>query len=113
MVAFTDATKAVNNTSVMYSIKYASAFNLLLMQHPEDKELKWWIYDIRKTINRTSIKGIPIEAEVIQVERDIRLVEMTTVKYTLNITTGGLEVIKSAQDKGLNVTCSTSLTTFH
>ena len=111
-VAFTDATKAVNNTSVMYkALKYASAFNLLLMQHPEDKELSnGGSMTSGKLSTELGIKGIPIEAEVIQVERDIRLVEMTNSKiHFLNITTGAaLEVIKSAQDKGLNVTCSTS-----
>ena len=63
-----------------------------------------------KLSTELGIKGIPIEAEVIQVERDIRLAEMTGGKlHFLNISTGlALNAIKNAQKKGLKITCSTS-----
>ena len=50
-VAFTDAINAVNKSSVMYkALKYASAFDILLMQHPEEKELSdWRVNDLWKT----------------------------------------------------------------
>ena len=81
-VAFTDATTAVNNASVMYkALKYASAFDILLMQHPEEKYLSKGGSMTSGTLStELGIKGIPIEAEVIQVERDIRLAEMTSGK---------------------------------
>ena len=111
-VAFTDATTSVHSSSVMYkALKYASAFDLLLMQHPEEEELSSeGAMTSGKLSTELGIKGIPIEAEVIQVERDIRLAEMTGGKlHFLNISTGlALNAIKSAQEKGLKITCSTS-----
>ena len=111
-VAFTDATTAVNNASVMYkALKYASAFDILLMQHPEEKYLSKGGSMTSGTLStELGIKGIPIEAEVIQVERDIRLAEMTSGKiHFLNISTGlAIDAIKSAQEKGLKISCSTS-----
>ena len=84
------------------ALKYASAFDILLMQHPEDKELKCWrVNDLWKTSTELGIKGIPIEAEVIQVERDLRLAEMTNGKiHFLNISTGlAIDAIRNAQKK--------------
>ncbi len=111
-LAFTDATTSVHSSSVMYkALKYASAFDILLMQHPEEKELSdGGSMTSGKLSTELGIKGIPIEAEVIQVERDIRLAEMTDGRiHFLNITTGlALEAIKNARKKGLKISCSTS-----
>ena len=102
-VAFTDAITAVNNASVMYkALKYASAFDILLMQHPEEKELSTGgSMTSGKLSTQLGIKGIPLEAEVIQVERDIRLAEMTNGKiHFLNISTGlAIDAIQNAQKK--------------
>ena len=60
------------------ALKYASAFDILLMQHPEDKELSaGGSMTAGKLATELGIKGIPLQAEVIQVERDLRLAEMT------------------------------------
>ncbi len=111
-LAFTDAITSVHNSSVMYkALKYASAFDILLMQHPEEKNLsEGGSMTSGKLSTELGIKGIPIEAEVIQIERDIRLAAMTNGKlHFLNISTGlALEAIKNAKDKGLNISCSTS-----
>ena len=111
-LAFTDAITSVDSSSVMYkALKYASAFDLLLMQHPQEKELsEGGAMTSGKLSTELGVKGIPIEAEVIQVERDIRLAEMTNGKlHFLNISTGlALDAIQIAQKKGIKVTCSTS-----
>ncbi|MBF96628.1 MAG: Dihydroorotase [Alphaproteobacteria bacterium MarineAlpha9_Bin4] len=111
-LAFTDAITSVHSSAVMYkALKYASAFDILLMQHPEEKELSdGGSMTSGKLSTELGIKGIPIEAEVIQVERDIRLAEMTNGKiHFLNISTGlALEAIKNAKKKGLKISCSTS-----
>ena len=111
-LAFTDAITSVDSSSVMYkALKYASAFDLLLMQHPQEKELsEGGAMTSGKLSTELGVKGIPIEAEVIQVERDIRLAEMTNGKlHFLNISTGlALDAIQIAQNKGIKVTCSTS-----
>ena len=111
-VAFTDAIRAVDDTSVMLrALKYASAFDALIMQHPEDYSLsKGGSMNSSLLSTQLGIKGIPAEAEVIQIDRDIRLAEMTNTKiHFFNITTGlAIKSIQSAQKKGIKVTCSTS-----
>ena len=111
-VGFTDAIKAVDDASVMLRVlKYASAFDVLIMQHPEEKNLsKGGSMNSGLLSTQLGIKGIPIEAEVLQVDRDIRLAEMTKSKiHFYNITTQlSIDSIKLAQKRGVKVTCSTS-----
>jgi dihydroorotase len=111
-VGFTDAIKAVDDTTVMLrALKYANAFDALIMQHPEEQSLaKGGSMNAGLLATKLGIKGIPIEAEVLQVDRDIRLAEMTNSKlHFFNITTSlALQSIKLAQIRGSKITCSTS-----
>ncbi len=51
---------------------------MLLMQHPEEKSLSQsGSMNSGALSTKLGIKGIPEEAEVIQVDRDLRLAEMT------------------------------------
>lgn len=56
------------------------------------------------------LTGIPEQAEVIMLERDIRLVEMTGGRYhAAHVSTAeGLAVIAKAKARGLAVTCDTA-----
>jgi len=111
-VGFTDAIKAVDDTTVMLrALKYANAFDALIMQHPEEQSLaKGGSMNDGLLATKLGVKGIPIEAEVLQVDRDIRLAEMTNSKlHFFNITTSlALQSIQSAQIRGSKITCSTS-----
>ena len=111
-VGFTDAIKAVDDATVMLrALKYANAFDALIMQHPEEKSLsKGGSMNAGLLSTKLGLKGIPIEAEVLQVDRDIRLAEMTNSKlHFFNITSElALQSIKAAQHKGTKITCSTS-----
>ena len=111
-VGFTDVIRAVDDTSVMLrALKYASAFDALIMQHPEDYSLsKGGCMNSGLLSTELGVKGIPEEAEVLQIDRDIRLAEMTGSKiHFFNVTTGlALKSIKLAQNNGTQVTCSTS-----
>ena len=91
---------------MMRALKYASAFDMLLMQHPEEKSLSQsGSMNSGALSTKLGIKGIPEEAEVIQVDRDLRLAEMTNGKiHFLNISTGlAIDAIQNAQKKGLKV----------
>ncbi len=111
-VGFTDAIKAVDDATVMMrALKYASAFDMLLLLHPEEKSLSQsGSMNSGALSTKLGIKGIPIEAEVIQVERDLRLAEMTNGRiHFFNITTSlALNSITIAKRRGVKVTCSTS-----
>ena len=111
-VGLTDAIKAVDDATVMMrALKYASAFDMLLMQHPEEKSLSQsGSMNSGALSTKLGIKGIPEEAEVIQVDRDLRLAEMTNGRiHFFNITTAlALNSITMAKKRGVKVTCSTS-----
>ena len=63
-----------------------------------------------ETATRLGLSGIPREAEIIMLERDMRLVEMTGGRYhAAHISTAdSVEIIAQAKQKGLQVTCDTA-----
>jgi len=111
-VAFTDGTRAVSNSQVMrQALSYAATFDLLLVQHPEEEALTG-SGDMNRgeTATRLGLSGIPVEAEVIMVERDIRLVELTggRIHFAHISTHKAIDAIRSAKARGLRVTCDTA-----
>ncbi len=109
---FTDATKAIDDTSVLKrALEYSKVFNCLIIQFPEDRSLASnGVMNAGEISTRLGLPGIPKEAEVIVIERDLRLVELTNAKYHVSCvsTAESVEVIKKAKEKGLKVTCDTS-----
>ncbi|HEY9081535.1 dihydroorotase [Magnetovibrio sp.] len=111
-VGFTDATKAVANARTMaQALSYAATFGLLLVEHPEEPTLaEEGVMNEGETATRLGLTGIPVEAELIIIERDLRLVEMTGGRvHFAHVSTGkSLELIRAAKDRGLPVTCDTA-----
>lgn len=110
-LAFTDGTKAIANAQVMRrALQYAATFGLLVIQHPEEPSLASGVMNAGAMATRLGLAGIPREAEIIMLERDMRLVEMTGGRYhAAHISTAeSVEVIRRAKAKGLNVTCDTA-----
>jgi dihydroorotase len=110
-VAFTDATAAVKDAQVMRrALQYAATFNLLIVQHPEEPTLATGVMNAGETATRLGLSGIPREAEIIMLERDIRLVAMTGARYhAAHISTSdSVEIIERAKQRGLPVTCDTA-----
>ncbi|MDP7101184.1 MAG: dihydroorotase [Rhodospirillales bacterium] len=111
-VAFTDGDKTIANAQVLRrALSYARTFDLLIVQHPEESSLvSPGGMNSGETATRLGLPGIPREAEIIMVERDLRLVEMTGGKLHFgHISTGEtVKVIRQAKARGLNVTCDTA-----
>ncbi|MCZ4280346.1 dihydroorotase [Kiloniella laminariae] len=110
-VAFTDSTKALANAQTMRrALSYAKTFNALIVQHPEEPTLAGGVMNGGEIATRMGLSGIPVHAEIIMVERDIRLVEMTGGRYhAAHISTAGaIDVIRQAKKRGLSVTCDTA-----
>jgi dihydroorotase len=110
-LAFTDGTKAIANPQVMRrALQYAATFGLMIIQHPEEPALAGGVMNAGALATRLGLAGIPREAEIIMLERDMRLVEMTGGRYhAAHISTAeSVEVIRRAKAKGLNVTCDTA-----
>jgi dihydroorotase len=56
------------------------------------------------------LPSVPLEAEVMMLERDLRLLELTSAKYHAAIvsTSKALDSIRKAKSSGKNITCGTS-----
>ncbi|MBT4888084.1 MAG: dihydroorotase [Rhodospirillales bacterium] len=111
-VAFTDGIKTITSAKVMsQAMSYASTFDLLLINHPEEPTLAGsGVMNQSETSTRLGLSGIPAMAEVIMVERDIRIAEMKGARLHLaNISTGeACKVIANAKKRGVRVTCDTA-----
>jgi dihydroorotase len=111
-VAFTDGTAAVADALIMRrALSYARSFDLLIVQHPEEPSLAaGGAMTEGEIATRLGLAGIPPAAEVIMVERDLRLVELTGGRYhAAHVSTAAaIEAIRRAKDRGLPVTCDTA-----
>lgn len=111
-VGFTDGHKAIANALVMRRIlAYSKLFDTVVVQHPELPDLVGsGVMNEGETATRLGLSGIPAAAEVIMVERDLRLVELTGGRYHAScISTGAaIEAIRQAKRRGLPVTCDTA-----
>ncbi len=111
-VAFTDGLKPVADAQVMRrALAYAKTFGHLIVQHPEEPSLcGGGAMNGGELATRLGLPGIPKLAEVMMIERDLRLVEMTGGRYHVaHVSTAeSVEAIRRAKDRGLDVTCDTA-----
>jgi dihydroorotase len=111
-VGFTDGVKAIANALVMRRVlSYARSFDQLVIQHPEEPALgSAGEVTEGETATRLGLAGITPLAEVIMLERDLRLVEITGARYhAAHVSTEeGVAAIRKAKAAGLPVTCDTA-----
>jgi len=111
-VAFTDGERAVADAQTMRrAMSYASTFGLMIVQHPEEPSLAAdGVMNAGETATRLGLFGIPKEAEVIMVERDLRLASLTGVRlHIAHVSTAEtVDTLRRAKADGLNVTCDTA-----
>jgi dihydroorotase len=110
-VAFTDGVTAVADANVMRrALAYARTFDLMIAQQPQEPALARGVMNEGQLATRLGLPGIPAVAEVIMVERDLRLVELTGGRYhAANVSTqAALARIADAKARGLKVTCDTA-----
>jgi dihydroorotase len=110
-LAFTDGIHAIGNAQLMRrAMTYAATFGAMIVQHPEEPSLAGGVMNDGEIATRLGLSGISPIAEIIMLERDIRLVEATGCRYhAAHVSTGeGVEVIRRAKAKGLPVTCETA-----
>lgn len=110
-LAFSDDGNWVRNSLLMRrAMEYSLMLDVPLILHCEDEELSKNGHMNEGTLSvKLGLNGIPQEAELIAVERDLRLAELTMARiHITHLTTrGGMELIKSAKEKGLRVSCDT------
>ncbi|MGK0364912.1 MAG: dihydroorotase [Saprospiraceae bacterium] len=112
-IAFSDGKKSVQSTGLlMRAMQYVKAFNGIIINHPNDKEIAGKGQMHEGYISTTlGLKGIPSLAENLMVRRDIALAEYTDSRLHLsNISTeGAVKAVKEAKKKGLKVTASVAV----
>ena len=111
-VAVTDGTKAVGNANMFRrALMYARDFDMLVVQHVEEPTLSTGVMNSGEAASRLGLSGISSMAEVIMLERDLRLVEMTGARYhAAQIScTASIEIMRAAKAKGLPVSCGVSI----
>jgi dihydroorotase len=110
-VALTDGNRAVRSARVFRRIlSYARDFDMLVVQHVEEPELATGVMNEGEVSSRLGLPGIPAAAEIIMLERDLRLVELTGARYhaaQISCRTS-VELIAQAKARGLPVTCGVS-----
>jgi dihydroorotase len=111
-LGFTDGTHALADALVMRrALSYARTFDLLVIQHPEEPSLSaGGAMNEGEMATRLGLPGITPAAEVMMVERDLRLVEITRARYhAAHVSTAAaIEAIRQAKRRGLPVTCDTA-----
>jgi dihydroorotase len=111
-LAFTDAGKAIADAQVMRrALSYARTFDLLVMQHPEEPSLaSGGAMSEGEVATRLGLPAIPPVAELIMVERDLRLAEITGGRlHIAHVSTeAAITAIRAAKARRLPVTCDTA-----
>jgi len=111
-LAFTDADISVADAQIMRrALSYTSTFDLTIIQHAEEPSLSEnGAMNAGETATRLGLSGIPREAEIIMVERDLRLLEMSGGKlhFAHLSTSDAIDAVRRAKERGLNVTCDTA-----
>lgn len=111
-VAFTDGRRSVANAKTLSrALKYALAFDTLIVQHAEEPSLSaGGVMQSGELSTRLGLPGIPREAETIMLDRDLSLVKMTGGRYhAAHVSTAdGVDRIRAAKAAGLRVTCDTA-----
>lgn len=111
-LGFTDGITAIADAVVMRrALSYATTFDLLIIQHPEEPRLaEGGAMNEGEIATRLGLPGINPAAETIMVERDLRLVEITGGRYhAAHVSSAAaIEAIRRAKARGLSVTCDTA-----
>jgi dihydroorotase len=92
-------------------LAYARSFDQLVIQHPEEPSLGGaGEVSEGEIATRLGLPAVTPMAEVIMVERDLRLVEITGARYHAAhlSTAAAIEAIRRAKAAGLPVTCDTA-----
>ena len=111
-LAFTDGLRAVSDARMMRRVlAYAATFGAIVVQHPEEPSLSdGGMMNEGETATRLGLAGNPAASEAIQLERDMRLVEITGARYhAAHVSTAaGANIIRSSKARGLRVTADTA-----
>ena len=112
-VAFTDGAQSVTNAQVIRrALTYARDFDALIVHHTEDPNLVGeGVMNEGEFAARLGLSGVPKAAEIVMLERDVRLAALAGGRYhAASITCAeSLDVLRRAKDSNPNITASVSI----
>lgn len=112
-VAFTDGRRAVTNARVIrQALTYGRDFGALIVHHTVDPDLTGdGAMNESEVATRLGLPGAPREAEIIMLERDIRLAALTGGRYhAAQISCSeSVEIMRRAKAAGVAATCGVSI----
>jgi len=110
-VAFSDDGYGVMNSLLMRrALEYAKTFDVPVISHAEDMSLSdGGVMNEGRLSAMLGLKGVPAEAEVIMIKRDIDLAALTGGRlHIAHVSTAeGVKAIREAKGSGINVTAET------
>ncbi|GAB4439598.1 MAG: dihydroorotase [bacterium] len=110
-VAFSDDGNPVVNSDILRkAMDYAETFNMPIICHSEDKSLsKNGIMNEGKISALLGVPGIPREAEILGIYRDLSIAKLTNARvHIAHVSTKeGVNLIRKAKKDGVRVTCET------
>ena len=113
-LAFTDGEHALMDSRLMRRImEYAADTDSLIIQYALEPYLRGdGVMHEGALATRLGLKGIPPAAEITRIERDLRLVELTGVRYHIAQASCAdtVALVRTAKDKGLPVSCGVAAT---
>ncbi|MDA8596151.1 dihydroorotase [Flavobacteriaceae bacterium] len=112
-IAFGDYNQPISNDLLMkICLQYAQNFDGLILSFPQNKSIaaNGLVNESEESI-QLGMKPNPILAETMQISRDLFLLEYTGGKLHIPTISSkeSLELIKSAKNRGLNVSCSVAV----
>jgi dihydroorotase len=112
-VAFGDHKRSIISGNLLKIIlQYAQSFEGLVLSHPINDELslKGMMHE-GPTSTKIGLKGIPSLGESLQISRDIQILEYAGGRLHIPFVSSesGVELIRQAKKKGLDLTCSVGL----
>ncbi|MHC5307395.1 dihydroorotase [Bartonella sp. LJL80] len=112
-VAFTDGRKTIENPSVMRrAMTYARDFDVPIMHETQDRNLTGrGVMNEGLLASWLGLAGAPREAEVIPLERDLRLAALTKCRYHASqiSTAMSADAIRVAKQRGSTISAGTSI----
>jgi dihydroorotase len=111
-IALSDDGKPIMNANLMrLAMEYARGFNLLIISHCEDTQLAdEGVMNEGYASTQLGLKGTTRAAEEVMIARDIILAEMLSTRiHIAHVSTrGGVELIRHAKMRGVEVTAETA-----
>lgn len=112
-IAVTDGARSVRSALVMRrALTYARDTGTLIMHHVEDPDLAaGGVINEGELSSRLGLPGVPVEAELIMLERDLRLVALTGARYHAAMIScaRSVDLIRAAKASGLPVSAGVSI----